>query len=360
MCVCVWNMNKKPANIDKFTLLKHQLLESVEKKMLQEGMGHVAACRQNYGVGDMVCSVNKTKEIGIRDINRKFERNRIMKLNENLLKNENELSVNNKQDKIAEKQLVECPIVTQLMQNQTPEFLIDNFYIVDGTTSVDKSIFDVKKFLKTDYSIEQTDKPQILIYHTHGGSEQYVEGGDNSVIKVGSELADYLENKYGFSVIHDCTKYDVINGKLDRNKAYNNALNGVKKQLEKHPEIEVLIDLHRDGGNNKERRVTCIEGEQVAQFMIFNGLSRNKKGEIAYLKNENLQDNLAFGLQLKIEAMKKYPDLTIRNYLKGYRYNLHLKKRSLLIELGNQNNTMDEALNTTKYLAEILANVLKK
>ena len=43
------------------------------------------------------------------------------------------------------------------------------------------------------------------------------------------------------------------------------------------------------------------------------------------------------------EALNKYPNLTVKNYLKAYRYNLHLRKRSLLIELGNQNNSIEEA-----------------
>ena len=167
-----------------------------------------------------------------------------------------------------------------------------------------------------------------------------------------------LEEKYGFTVLHDKTKYDQINGKMDRNKAYTKALDGVKEIMDQNKSIEVLIDLHRDAGSNNEKRITKIDGKTVAQFMIFNGLSRNRRGEIAYLHNDNLQDNLAFGLQVKLRAMERYPNLTIKNYLKGYRYNMHLCKRFLLIELGNQNNTMKEAKNTMSYLAEILNDVL--
>ena len=105
--------------------------------------------------------------------------------------------------------------------------------------------------------------------------------------------------------------------------------------------------------------MTELDGQSVAQFMIFNGLSRNRSGEIKYLYNSKLQDNLAFGLQMKLRAMELYPNLTIRNYLKGYRYNMHLCKRFLLIELGNQNNTVEEARNTMPYLAEILNDVLQ-
>lgn len=252
-------------------------------------------------------------------------------------------------------------LVEQLKKNKSVNFLLRKFYIVDSTTSVDKSVFQVDKMLKKDYSIKKTKEPKILIFHTHGGTEFFgEEKNKNSIIEVGVELEEQLEKKYGFTVLHDKTKYDYINGSMDRNKAYTKALDGVKKTLEENPSIEVVIDLHRDAGNNKTKRVTQIDGKTVAQFMIFNGLSRNKRGEIAYLHNDNLQDNLAFGLQVKLRAMERYPDLTIKNYLKGYRYNMHLCKRFLLIELGNQNNTVEEAKNTMSYLAQILNDVLTK
>ena len=253
------------------------------------------------------------------------------------------------------------PVVEELKATKDSKYLLNNFYIVDSTTSVDYKIFDVDKFLNTDYSIEKKDAPQILIYHTHGGTEYYAEGEQQkySIIKAGEYLEQQLEH-YGYQVVHDQTKYDYVNGKMDRNKAYTQALKGVTKILEDYPSIEVVIDLHRDASNGTQRRVTKINGENVAQFMIFNGLSRNPKGEIAYLYNPFLQDNLAFGLQMKIRAMELYPDLTIKNYLKGYRYNMHLMKRFLLIELGNENNQMEEVERSIQYMGEIINDVLSE
>ena len=57
-------------------------------------------------------------------------------------------------------------------------------------------------------------------------------------------------------MIHDTTKYDIINGRIDRNRAYNNAAEHVKKTLKKYPSIQVIIDLHRDGVGNKVHRTT--------------------------------------------------------------------------------------------------------
>lgn len=249
-----------------------------------------------------------------------------------------------------------------LKRNRERSYLIRNFYIVDSSTSIDPKLFDVDTFLQMDLRIKKKNKPQILIFHTHGASEAFADSapGDakESVIGVGSKLTSILEKKYGYQVLHDKTPYDSINGRIDRNKAYNKAYSGLKSTLKKYPSIEVVIDLHRDGVGNKVHRLTTIRGKKTAQVMFFNGLSRNRKGNIRYLKNENLQANLSFSLQMKLKSMELYPDFAKPVYLKGYRYNLHLRKRSLLIELGNENNTLAEANNAMKPLAEVLNQVL--
>lgn len=253
-------------------------------------------------------------------------------------------------------------LIDKLKKTKDVDFLLKNFYIVDSTTSVNKKQFQVEELLKEDMTIQKKEKPQILIFHTHGGSESFSDSREgereDSIVGVGAVLAEELE-RLGYQVIHDTKEYDRINGVIDRNKAYNQALDGVEKQLKKHPSIQVVIDLHRDGVGDKKKRLTTIDGRPTATFMMFNGLSRSKTGEIAYLENKNLKANLAFSLQMKLKAMELYPTLTTPNYLKGYRYNMHLCERFLLIELGNQNNTVEEAKNTMYPLARVLDAVLQ-
>ena len=93
--------------------------------------------------------------------------------------------------------------------------------------------------------------------------------------------------------------------------------------------------------------------------MFFNGVSRLKdKGDIGYLYNPNKEANLAFSLQMQLLCGKYYPELTRKIYIKGYRYNLHLVKRAMLVEVGAQNNTLAEAKNAMKPLAEMLYRLL--
>ena len=146
---------------------------------------------------------------------------------------------------------------------------------------------------------------------------------------------------------------------MDRSKAYEQAETGVREILKKYPSIEVVIDLHRDGVPETTHLVTEINGKQTAKIMFFNGLSRTKsQGDIAYLKNPYIQDNLSFSLQMQLQAEQMYAGLTRKIYLKGYRYSLHMMPKSLLIEAGAQTNTVQETKNAMDLLANMLCKVL--
>lgn len=252
--------------------------------------------------------------------------------------------------------------INKLKNSKSRSFLLKNFYITDSSTSIDNSVFNVEKLLSKDVTIKKSEEPQILIFHTHAASEAFIDSRkgkqSDTIVGVGSRLAYLLRSKYGYNVIHDTTEFDRINGSIDRSKAYNQAADKLEATLKKYPSIEVVIDLHRDGVGNSVQRLTTIDGKKTAQVMFFNGLSRNSSGNIEYLYNKNLQANLAFSLQLKLKCMENYPDFARPVYLKGYRYNLHMRENSLLIELGNENNTVEEAKNAMEPLAKILDQVL--
>ena len=99
-----------------------------------------------------------------------------------------------------------------------------------------------------------------------------------------------------------------------------------RKLLKENPAIEVVIDLHRDGVAEGTHLVTEIDGKPTAQIMFFNGLSRTRaNGNISYLSNPYLEDNLAFSLQMEIAAATYYPGFARHIFLRAYRYNMHFK-----------------------------------
>lgn len=242
-------------------------------------------------------------------------------------------------------------------------YLLNNFFVVDPTTTALESQINVDTLLGKDMKLEKNpEQPQILIYHTHSqeGFADSVEGDTSTtVIGVGDYLVQLLQERYGYQVLHITDTFDLVDGQLDRSAAYNYAEPVISQALQEHPTIEVVIDLHRDGVDESKHLVTEVNGKPTAQVMFFNGLSRtNQNGEISYLPNPYIEDNLAFSFQLEYLAKQYYPEYTRCIYLKGYRYNLHLKPRSLLLEVGAQTNTVEEAKNAMEPFADLLYKVL--
>ena len=256
------------------------------------------------------------------------------------------------------------PAVQQVQIDRTQladyETLVRNFYAIDANTMAGSDQLSVEKLLGMDMTLPQEgDGPQILIYHTHS-QEAFADSvpGDvnTGIVGVGECLTKILTEQYGYRVLHNTGQYDVET----RDNAYSRALPAVEQILAENPSIQVIIDLHRDEVAEETKLVTDIQGRPTARFMFFNGLSRTRKtGDIDYLANENQEATLAFSFQMQLKAAEYYPGLTRRIYLKGYRYNMHLRPRTLLVELGAQNNTVEEAINACDPLAHILDMVLK-
>ena len=209
--------------------------------------------------------------------------------------------------------------------------LLNRFFVVDPNTSVLPGEIDGSTLLGKDLTLpENAEGPQILIYHTHS-QETFA----------------------------DTEAFDMKEGCLERSRAYNYAEPVIAAALEEHPSIQVVIDLHRDGVNGSKRLVTEINGKPTAQIMFFNGLSRTKEsGELTSLPNPYQAENLAFSFQMEYEAEQYYPGFSRCIYLKGYRYNLHLRPRSVLLEVGAQTNTVEEVKNAMGPFSDILHKVL--
>ena len=244
------------------------------------------------------------------------------------------------------------------------EYLKKNLYVVDGKTSVTKNQLNPSVLLSKDLTIKgDNTKPQILIYHTHS-QEAYkdsVSGNlEDTIIGVGNYLTSILTEQYGYHVIHHTGVYDMTDGKIDRNPAYEKALPNIEQILKDNPSIEIVIDLHRDGVDENVHLVTEVNGKQTAKLMFFNGMCRDANGEIAGMENPYREDNLAFSLQMALTTKAYYPDLLRVIYLNKNRYNQHIASRCALVEVGAQTNTVEEAMNAMPLLADILHKVIGK
>ncbi len=250
-------------------------------------------------------------------------------------------------------------------QMKNPEFLLNNIFVVDANTSMTDEELKLSNLLDKDLTIDDLKSEEnykILIYHTHA-SESFVDSREgkqeDTIVGVGAYLTEILQTQYGIKVYHDTTTYDMVDGVLDRSKAYENSYNGVSKILKEYPSIEVVIDLHRDGVDEDTHLVTEINGKKTAKIMFLNGVSRsNMNGEISYLENPNKMTNLAFSFQMYLAGKEQYSDFVRKIYIRSLRYNLHVMPRATLVEAGAQNNTLEEEKNAMEPLAAIIHKVL--
>lgn len=244
------------------------------------------------------------------------------------------------------------------------EYLLSHFFIVDPNTAANSELINVQTLADRDMGLpDGQESPQILIYHSHS-QETYIDSRagnqEDTVVGVGEVLRSLLQETYGFGVIHVTDTFDVVNGEIDRSSAYDYAREKVEQVLAEYPSVEVVIDLHRDGVSEDRHLVTEINGKPTAQIMFFNGLSySSQNGVIEYLPNPNIEDNLAFSFQMELASKEYFPGFCRAVYLSSLRYNLHLKPRAALVEVGAQTNTVEEAKNAMTPLAWILNKVLK-
>lgn len=207
--------------------------------------------------------------------------------------------------------------------------------------------------------------PSVLVVHTHG-SESYTPTNQNSylpsdpsrtedtrfnMIRVGEEMTKELK-KYGLNVIHDKTIHDYPS----YTNSYKNTLSTIENHLEKNPSIQVVLDIHRDAiqaqDGTKTKLVTDINGEKVAQVLVLCGTNQ------AGLPNDHWEENLKFALKIQDKLDKFYPGFARPLSIRKERFNMHATNGSLILEIGTNGNTLEEALGSIKYLARCIAEVL--
>lgn len=230
---------------------------------------------------------------------------------------------------------------------------------VKNNTGLD---YDFDSALNSDmtFSVDSNGSAQVLIYHTHT-SESYMDedvdyfyesfysrtqNNDYNVTAVGDAIADVL-NKRGIKTMHDTTVHDsTYSGSYDR------SAQTVESIMEHHTDIKVVIDIHRDAIGTETQKVKPVftyDGKQGAQIMILSGCDTD--GEMNFLTWEN---NLKFALKIQNKAEEMYPGITRPLNFGYFAYNEYICDGSLLIEIGTDANTIEEA----EYSGELLGNVL--
>lgn len=242
--------------------------------------------------------------------------------------------------------------------------MFDNFS-VKNTTSVDIDIAE-ELSKQPDINISKHSAPQVLIVHTHA-TEAYIDTDTGvfpesfyprttdpnySVIKVGEAIKTQLVNS-GINTLHDSTQHD----NPSYNGAYYRSEDTIKDYLEQYPSIQVVLDIHRDSiGNNESGKVKptfTYNNKKAAQIMIVAGCDDDGTWEFP-----DWEYNLRFALRLQQTTETLYPGMTRPLKFCPSQYNLHLTHGSLLVEIGTDVNTLDEAVYSGELLGNSLSQVL--
>lgn len=231
----------------------------------------------------------------------------------------------------------------------------ENVPTIEKNTNTENSLSNLGLLYKNDIRITK-ENPRILIYHTHSGEtysnspqgNYHSKDVKNSVLAVGQDLTTQLE-KLGWGVVHTTKYHDYPS----YNKSYVSSLETLKKIMPQYPSIDIAIDLHRDGKDLTDEKVrkqeeakytTTINGEKVAKFFFVVGQ-----------RNPNVEHVRKLAEDITSFAQKKYPGLVLSVVEKPYgKFNQFVAKEHLLIEIGSNATSVEEALATNKYVAKVL------
>lgn len=246
---------------------------------------------------------------------------------------------------------------------------VTNSFGLVKVKNVNKTSVDIEKILseRIDLSVSK-NKPSVLIFHTHttetyqildrgfyevGFLTRTKDSGQN-MIRVGKEICGEIE-KAGYKVIHDTEIHD-----LSYNGAYEHSRKRVQEYLKKYPTIQIVLDIHRDAiqqnDGSKIKPTATIQGKKAAQIMIISGCQ--EKGNPI----ENFPDwryNLTFAVHLQNQLEKMFQGITRPLYFCPRKYNMNLSHCSLLVEVGSDANTLEEAVYTGKCIGAALGEIMK-
>ena len=210
-------------------------------------------------------------------------------------------------------------------------------------------------------ALEFSDAPEVLIMHTHttecyigdemSGESERTTNESYNVCAVGDVLAESIES-YGIHCFHDKTIHDYPSYQ----GSYTRALGTITNDIKKYPSIKVVIDLHRDAyvypDGTKLRAEADVNGESCAEVMLV--LGTDSMG----LNHPYWRSNLSLAAKIQSAAEMMYPKMMRPINLRRERFNMHVTKGSILIEIGSNGNTLDEAKTAAENLGAAIAAAL--
>lgn len=194
---------------------------------------------------------------------------------------------------------------------------------------------------------EGNDKGKVAVYHTHSDESYIPTDGSDSILgaggvyKVGDAFTSALQAK-GLEVFHSDAKHDPHD-----NMAYERSRRTVTELLKKQP--DAVFDIHRDAAPPEVYKAN-IDGQDITKLQLVVG----KYGPTG----KQIED---YALQLKANTDTQHPGL-IKGifFAKGGDYNQDLHPRSMLLEVGSEQNDRHAAEKGVALFADVIPTILGK
>lgn len=250
--------------------------------------------------------------------------------------------------------------------NEKKEYAVPDKYDVElyenGKVRVGNTI--ITNYTKRSLDLNALSKPsdivinnnlKFLLFHTHATESYTFKDTTNvanyrtidkryNMVSVGNVLYERLKAK-GYDCVHDEELHDYPS----YNGAYKSSLATVEKYIQ-NQKYDFVIDIHRDAlsSNLGFRPTVNINGESVAKLMFVVGT--NACG----LSHDDWMKNLKLAIMIQNRANEMYPGFFRDLNLSKSRYNQHVSNGAFIIEVGATGNTLEEAQNAMKYLANVI------
>ena len=244
--------------------------------------------------------------------------------------------------------------------------LVGNIAVKNATASLQPD-FTALLEEKPVFAPSAEDAPLVLIYHTHttesyqrkDTGSYYTENVTRSedpavnVVRIGDAVCAVLESS-GIACVHDTNIYDEQYA-----GAYARSRQSVQDLLAQYPSVQIALDVHRDSISDSAtvavKPTATIGGVKTAQVMILTGAQEGNVSDFPHW-----QKNLSFALCLQQKAQTMYPGLMRPLFFCPRRYNMDLVPCGLLLEVGSDANTLEEAYLAARLFAKALAALINE
>lgn len=256
--------------------------------------------------------------------------------------------------KLSQEKSADTPLVPPVT-NPNPTVTVASH--ADMDINPDDYLESLPAFMEDDFS--------VLIVHTHTTesftpSEKYsytptdidrTTDKNFNMVRVGNEIEKILSSS-GINVYHD----ESINDHPSYNGSYDKSAKVIESQLKKDSSIKIVLDVHRDAveGKNGEKikYTTNISGKPAAKIMLVAG------SNLSGLSHSNWEENMRFAVNLQKHILSLYPDLCRPINFRNQRFNQHLAPGGIIVEVGTNGNTLDEAIYGAQCFAVALADFI--